>query len=306
MPSASSFGTVFLFGEHAVVYGFPALVASVDRKISVSAERNRRDTIRIRSSLGSATIRINDIGRAGGKLNYVIRAIHNTFQHIGKTGGMDVNIKSSLPPSSGLGTSSAVCVATIRAVSSAFDSSLEEKDLINLALKTERDIQGLASRAGVTCALFGGYWLIEGERATKIEAQGMEAVVGWSGIPSSTRKMVRFVGKLKEKQPVIVDVIFNGIGWLTRVGVNYLRSGNVERLGQLMNLNHALLASLKIVPPKIERMLQACWERGALGAKITGAGGGGCIIALGKTEKILKAIEETGGKAFKCKLGSTS
>jgi mevalonate kinase len=304
MPKATAPGSVFLFGEHAVVYGYPALVASIDRTIEVRADLNRKNVLSITSDLGSLTTPLS-APPSGGKFRYVVEAVRQVLDYIGEKEGVDLEIKSQLPAASGLGTSSAVSVATIAAVSRAMGAKLSKEEIIRLSQKTELAIQGLASRAGVSAAALGGFLLIEGRKIKKIVGQKVRGIVGWSGIPSQTAELVKQVREMKEKNPEMVGLIFDFIGEIAKQGVRALKMGHQKRLGLLMNINHCLLSALKIVPSKVERMVAVSRHAGAYGAKITGAGGGGCILVLpgNKEKEVLEALREVSVKVFPVELG---
>jgi mevalonate kinase len=305
MPRASAPGSVFLFGEHAVVYGRPALVASLDRVIEVSAELNGTEILNVKSELGELTAPVYSLPKTG-KLRYVVEAVEKVFASVGRREGIDLEIKSHLPAASGLGTSSAVCVATIAAVSRAMGWRLSKDKIVELSLEAELEVQGLASRAGVSAATCGGFLLIKGKRVTEIKGPRLRAVIGWSGIPSHTARLLEEVQRKREERPGLIDLIFDVIGEITKQGVDSLEKGLLDRVGVLMNVNHALLSSLKIVPSRIERMAAVSRKAGAYGAKMTGAGGGGCMLALVEDEsekQVLEALRELGVEAFSARLG---
>jgi mevalonate kinase len=304
MPRASAPGSVFLFGEHAVVYGRPALVASIDRVVEVSAEPKEGKVLNITSDLGHLSTKI-PIPPTRGRLQYVVEAVRQVFEYAGRERGIDIKIKSQLPAASGLGTSSAVCAATVGAVSRAMGLELSKEEMVELSFKTELAVQGLASRAGVSAAVHGGFLKLEERKAERAEGGRLRAVAGWSGIPSSTKRLVEKVRRLREQRGELVDSIFDFIGEIARQGVQCLSERDLRKMGILMDLNHSLLSSLKIVPTRIERMVAAAREAGAYGAKITGAGGGGCMLALvgGSESRVIKAVQSVGADAFPVRLG---
>jgi len=272
--------------------------------IEVSAESKREKVLSITSHLGSLTTKISALPTKG-KLQYVVEAVKQVFQYAGREEGIGIKIRSQLPAASGLGTSSAVCAATVGAVSRVMGLKLSGEEIVDLSFRAELAVQGLASRAGVSAAVRGGFLMLEGGRAERVEGPRLRAVIGWSGIPSSTRRLVEKVRRLREERQELAELIFDFIGEIARQGAVCLRERNLGKTGVLMDLNHSLLSSLKIVPPRIERMVVAAREAGACGAKITGAGGGGCMLALvGRNEKrVLEALRSTSADAFPVRLG---
>lgn len=295
MLEASAPGSVFLFGEHAVVYGHPAIVVAIDEKIHVTVAPNKKGVVRVTSVFGSQKI---PLGRLRGKPKYVLAAIRKIFELTGKPIGLNIKIKSKLPPASGLGTSSAVTVATLKAASKLLGLSLSKNELVFLAREVEKEIQGRASLAGVSAATLGGILEIRGDRYRELPYRDFDVVIGYSGIPSRTARMIQKVWKLRENNRVIVDTIFEAIGELAEAGAIYLRKGEWLKLGMLMNINHALLGAMRVVHPRVEKMVKVSRDAGAYGAKLTGAGGGGCMIALIKDKKPLKELRRLGFRAF--------
>ncbi|MEM2419039.1 MAG: mevalonate kinase [Candidatus Hadarchaeales archaeon] len=303
MPKVSAPGSVFLFGEHAVVYGYPAVVASINRGITVRAETNQRKVLQINSDLGTLRADVQHLPK-GGRLSYVVEAVKQVFEHLGERRGVNLEITSQLPPASGLGTSSAVCAATVGAVAEAMEKRLTEEEVVELAFRSELAVQKLASRAGVSAAVLGGFLLLEGKKRRRMKSGQLPAVVGWSGLPSATARMVQLVRKEKEKRPQLFDTLFRFMGEVTTQGARCLERGELERVGILMDLNHSLLSALHIVPPRIEKMVRVAREAGALGAKMTGAGGGGCMLALVRErERVVRALQKAGAQAFPVRLG---
>jgi mevalonate kinase len=272
--------------------------------VEVSAEPKREEVLSVTSDLGSLSTKI-PVPPTKGRLQYVVEAVRQVFQYAGREEGICIKINSQLPAASGLGTSSAVCAATVGAVSRVMGLKLSEEEIVDLSFRAELAVQGLASRAGVSAAVRGGFLTLEGEKAERVEGPRLRAVVGWSGIPSSTRILVEKVRRLREERQELVDLIFDFMSEIARQGIRCLGERKLGKVGVLMDLNHSLLSSLKIVPPRIERMVVAAREAGAYGAKITGAGGGGCMLALvGRNEnQVLKALRSTGADAFPVRLG---
>lgn len=303
-------GAVFLFGEHAVVYGYPSLNASVSGRVRVEMRPRKDDRLEIQSSgLGREVGRVSmEEGkiRAGKRFPYVVKAIELVFSETGKACGLEVRISSDLPVGAGLSSSSAVSVASVAATFLLLGEKASKERVAELAFRTELEIQTVASRAGVSVATYGGFLRMEGRNLRKIlDLRVPGFVVGNTGIFSATGPMVRKVRKLREERPREVGTLFRLIGTLTDAGLRSLREGDLKRAGTLMNINQACLAALGVSSPALERLIRASREAGAYGAKLTGGGGGGCMLALcpGREREVSSAIRKSGGEPLPVTLG---
>lgn len=253
MATWSAPGKVFLFGEHAVVYGRPGLAMAIQHRVSVTVRRKRRPG-RVKSPY------INECLGAMG-----VRAT--------------VYVRSQLPSSSGLGSSAAVTVATLSAINDEFGKGLAREEIAERAYGIERKVQrGRASPTDTFVSSFGGVVLIRGPEKERLPPVNLPIVVGNSRVSHNTAQMVERVGRERERHPGIVDPVLDAIGAVTQEALRDLQ--DLRALGMLMNTNHALLDALGVGHPALTRLVLAARSAGAFGAKITGAGGGGCMIAL--------------------------
>lgn len=303
MVICSAPGKVILFGEHAVVYGMPALAAAIEKRTYVTVQANISDKIKINSadSSGMVSIPIENLGAPSkDTYRYVKRAVYLTFQHQGKRTGLDIEIESRIPPASGLGSSAAVTVAAILAVSVALGNPLDKKTISSLAHRVEIDVQGAASPTDTSTSTFGGIQFIEPGKIVTYLDSPLNLVVGYSGMKRSTKVLVENVRKIKEKYPPIMDPIIQAIGKITEEGKMKIIENDLGAIGELMNLNQGLLDSLGVSNRILWNLVYSARDAGAFGAKLTGAGGGGCMIALvnDDPEKVIAAIEKEGCKAF--------
>lgn len=313
---ASAPGQIFLFGEHAVVYGEPALSTAIGLRTRVEAKPNDDNKLVV-SSRGFGDLR-GVIEKKGGKwkiskkvgdiseLDFVTKAIELTFNYLEKGRGLNIEIKSKLPGGSGLGSSSAVTTATIASISSALGETLAKDEILQLAYDSEIAVQGSASRTGVSAATYGGFLEITGDEITKLEEiSGIEIVIGYTGNYANTKKMVDKVGELKESRPKIANPLLKTIGKCTKIGIESLMNRDIERVGALMNANQNLLRGLGVSSSELDKLIEAAKSSGAIGAKLTGSGGGGCMIALGteSIDEISDAIREEGGNPIRGKIG---
>jgi mevalonate kinase len=267
-------GKVFLFGEHAVVYGRPGLAMAIQHRVSVTVRRKRRPG-QVKSPY------INECLGAMG-----VRAT--------------VYVRSQLPSSSGLGSSAAVTVATLSAINEEFGKGLTREDVARQAFEIEKKVQkGRASATDTYVSSFGGVVLIEGAEKKRLPPMNLPLVVGNSRVSHNTSQMVEMVAREKERNPAIVNPILDAIGAVTREGL--LQLHDLRALGILMNTNHALLDALGVGHPALTRLVLAARSAGAFGAKITGAGGGGCMIALSPNRakgRVAGAMRSCDAQAF--------
>jgi mevalonate kinase len=263
-----------LFGEHAVVYGKPGIAMAIKPRVFVTV-RNTKRPQRAKSPY-----------------------IDGCFEAMGVLGSVYIN--SQIPSSSGLGSSAAVTVATLSAINDEFSLHKTREDIADMAFEIEKKVQkGRASPTDTTVSSYGGIVLITGGSRRRLPPQNMHLVIGDSLVSHSTAKMVELVGELKKKHPGIVDPILDAIQGVSLSAIHHLN--NPKELGRYMDMNHALLEALGVGHPQLSKLVLVARAQGAFGAKITGAGGGGCMVALCPKHlkmRIAGAIEECDARAM--------
>jgi len=302
---------VILFGEHAVVSGAAALGAAVDLRV-----RARIEDLPGRVEISAPDLRITLAGIAldpltGAVLTNDVRegAVHATryiSAVLREFGAKDlrVTVESEIPPASGLGSSAAVVVAALGALSSHLALDLSIDEIAKEAHRIERSVQeGLGSPTDTAIAAFGGYQIVEGS-AKPIELPEIKLVVGFTGMPHDTRAEVEKVQRFRARYPEIVDPVFRAIGEISRLAPDCIRDRRLDELGRLLNTNHGLLEAIGVGTRELSELVYASRGAGrAFGAKLTGAGGGGCMIALPRTEtqdvlQVMTAIAQARGEPF--------
>lgn len=290
------FGKVILLGEHAVVHGVPAIAVGLDRgaKATVTPLDRGPSRLTIGEWSASSTDRA-DLGLAFDAL----------LQATGTREPVTVVAETDLVPGAGLGCSAALGVAMTRALLSA--SGIEEgpQAIAARALAWEKVFHGTPSGIDTTVAAHGGCLLYQrrddGPHFAPVSLGApLHLAIGYTGHPASTRTMVEAVAKLRERKADVVAKTFEGIEALVRNARLALEAGDRQGLGRLLDLGQMLLAGLFVSTPEIETMCTLAREAGALGAKLTGAGGGGCVIALveNSPEPILEAWSRAGFGGF--------
>jgi mevalonate kinase len=297
----SAYGKVILLGEHAVVYGVPALVLGIDRganarACSVAASETQTSELLLGSSLRVAPHETSDVARAFGSL---LAACDVTLP-------VRVEVTTDLPAAAGLGCSAALGVAIVRALDAWQGRKLASpSDAAARAMVWESVFHGNPSGIDATAAARGGCLLYQraetGVTIKEIRLGGpLTLAIGHTGMASSTRAMVEHVAKLRERKPELVTKSFEGMRSLVSNARLALEANDRVGLGRLMDLNQMLLSGLMLSTEEIETMCRLARENGALGAKLTGSGGGGCVVALaeGDPEPILARWEKEGFRSF--------
>jgi mevalonate kinase len=287
MISCSAPGKIYLFGEHAVVYGETAIACAVELRTRVRAELN--DSIVIQSQIGRTGIDFE-------KHPYISSAIEK-MREIEPVKGVFLEVDSEIPVGSGLGSSAAVTIACIGALNELFGCGLALEEIAKLGHEIEILVQGAASPTDTYVSTFGGVVTIPGRR--KLKTPDCRIVVGDTGIFSSTKELVANVRKLRESYPELIEPLMASIGRISKIGESLVMEGDYPSIGRLMNVNQGLLDALGVNILELSRLIYSARKAGAFGAKITGAGGGGCIVALTAVDsctQVAEAISEAGGK----------
>ncbi|HKZ63224.1 MAG TPA: mevalonate kinase [Thermoplasmata archaeon] len=295
MAGCSAPGKLILFGEHAVVFGEPALALAVDLRAEVYARRHKEW--------------LAD-GRSLGDPRYAY--VRAALERAGARDPLWIEVRSAVPEGSGLGSSAAVTVATLGAVHG-IQGSFDPAQIAREGFEVERAVQGRASPIDTSTATAGGALLVlpgkdEG-LLWAIEKDGtrwylhhralppLKLVVGFTGVSAPTGPLVAAV---RER----VEAHADARGWIAEIGeiaVNGLRALQVRdwvAAGEMMDRNHALLNALGVGHPSLDRLVAAARPT-SYGAKLTGAGGGGSMVALTEDpERTARAITNAGGRAF--------
>lgn len=265
---------MFLFGEHAVVYGKPGIAMAIRPRVYVTVRRARRP-----HAVSSPYIQ-------------------NCFTDMGVSGSVYIN--SQIPSSSGLGSSAAVTVATLSAINDEFQLEKTRDDIAEMAFAIEKKVQkGRASPTDTTVSSYGGIVLITGTSRRRLPPINLHIVIGDTLISHNTSQMVEQVSELKKKHPDIVNHLLDAIEVISLNAIHHLN--NPPELGRYMDMNHALLDALGVGHPALSRLVLAARSAGAFGAKLTGAGGGGCMVAVcpkNQKHRVAKGIESQNARAI--------
>ncbi|MDP2767748.1 MAG: mevalonate kinase, partial [Candidatus Methanoperedens sp.] len=265
MTTCSAPGKIYLFGEHAVVYGEPAIACAVELRTRVSARKSEAITIS------------SDIGNTG--LDFEVHPyVSSAIKKLGSP-GVSIEITSDIPVGSGLGSSAAVTIATLAAINIEFGLGYENEELARMGHEIEKEVQGAASPTDTFVSTTGGVVTIPSRKRLNLLDCGV--VIGNTNkgaSPKKTAKLVKQVAMLKEEYPDAINPIIKTIGSFARQGEVLVSQKDYTSLGKLMNVNHGLLDALGVCTMKLSTLVYAARNAGAYGAKLTGAGGGGCMV----------------------------
>lgn len=296
-------GKVILVGEHGVVYGRPALAAGLGRGVRATAARAEADVLHAR---GGALRH----GPSAEGEEPLARAFHAVLSAYGpRPFPAAVEFDVGIPAGAGLGCSAAIGVAVVGALDELYGTERAPEALGAYCLAWEKVFHGNPSGVDNTMAAVGGIAVYrKGEALAPVFPKApLVLVVGFSGESSSTKAMVENVARHASRAPAEAEKIFDEMATLVGDAKVALEEGNLEHLGQVFDANHRLLSSLMVSTERIDVMCAAARGAGALGAKVTGSGGGGCMIALAasheKAEPILAALRELGADPFVAEAG---
>jgi mevalonate kinase len=300
---------IILFGEHFVVYNKPAILASVTKRIKVGAYLNNSNTINIKSDLGmegsyeDSNFKLIKGGNDSQAILYPLySSARSVLSERHQILGLDIVVNSEIPHGIGLGSSAASCVATVAAVDSLFHKP-DKQYVCDTAIKSERLIHHNSSGADCYISTFGGLmYYIKNEGFNKIYSKkDLSLIIGNTGIRHSTGVLVASVKRFKDKNSSLFNSLSHHAEIICRDAFTAITTGDEKKLGKLMIENHTLLQHIGVSHDKVDYLVNLCIENGALGAKLTGAGGGGIMIALVPQEQklnIISTIEKNGCKCI--------
>jgi len=300
-----------LLGEHAVVYNRPCLVTAVDQRMRATVEILKTSEFQLEApdvSVSKYKKPLSELGK--GEMpkgaQFVEVAIKNISEKYPLKTGLKVTTASEFSSLFGFGSSSASTVCTIKAVSEILNLKLSDEEIFDLSFKTVLDIQGKGSGFDVGAGVYGGtlYFVTGGKVIEPLNISSLPLLVGYSGVKADT---VTLINKVKESftgKEKRLEEIYDEITALVEDAKLAVIAQNWPGLGVLMNANMELLRELGVSIPKLDDMINISLSAGAYGAKLSGAGGGDCMIALAPKDKeiLVKAgIAQAGGQVINIK-----
>ena len=308
-------GKIILFGEHSVVYGRGAIASAIDLRTYTEGKLLKEKIIKIHAndlkipglsiSFSEEEIFLGtDYGKAGFVVSYVKSAIEKIFTEYGSRKGFEISIKSEIPVGAGLGSSAAVVVPTLKLLSELLEMNLSNEEIAVMGKNVEIEVQGSSSGIDPAVSALGGGLYFKKGKIERFSAPNLPLIVGYTGEKGSTKILLEKVKALKEEYPEILENIMDAMEDIASNSKKILsENGDIKELGTLMNINNGLLEAIGVSTKELSELVFASRISGALGAKITGAGGGGCMYALApnKQREVETAIKIAGGIPIRTK-----
>ena len=301
---ASAPGKVVLFGEHFVVYGVKAILCSINKRVTVTAEKTSERKISINSKIGKLDLDPNKlISEINSPLKPFYYLANKAIEN--KDTGIHIQIDSEIPLGAGLGSSSACCVAGAAAIFKLFGDISKEK-ILKLAIEAERTIFENTSGADCTVCTYGGIMEYDKNNGfKKIEHEpNFQLVIINSNIEHSTQSMVSKVKEFEKRNKEEFSRLSNLESKVIEDVLKLIKENKMQEIGQKMNQNQEYLENIGISNNELTSMIKIGQEL-SFGAKITGSGGGGCIFALtnkSNLQNILKKFKNNNYECFSAKI----
>jgi len=296
-------GKIILFGEHAVVYGKPAIAIPVSgMRASAWSEPNE-------TGLTINALDLNQKFNLNSNNQFSILAQTILSQNKQKEPNLTINLSSELPQGSGMGSSAATATAVCRALSNHLGVDLDANQVSNLVFNAEKIVHGTPSGIDNTVVAYEmPVYFVKGKKPIAfMPGKRFYLVIGDTGIEASTKETVENVRKAWQKEPGLMEGYFNEISIVTEKGKLAIEQGKTELVGEIMDKNHELLSSIGVSHKKLDELIDIANKAGALGAKLTGGGGGGNMVALANNiedqQHINDKITEAGYRAYQTSFG---
>lgn len=311
MGTGKGYGKTILFGEHFVVYGLPAIASALGTYTVAEVNVIKGEGWTMDDQ------RLATPGYKKIKYHEAIQSITNVIEYLKvdvQNQRLELTFAGDLVAASGVGASAAQCTSLARALNDTFNLNLNDEEINEAAYEGEKAYHGTPSGIDNTASTYGGLiWFVKnlkggdntmGRLNSPIK---MPLVIANSGITASTTEVVDDVRRLKEQDEKKFKKIFDTYNNLAIKGKNALLEGNIKTVAELMNQNHKLLQEITVSGEINDELVDLAINNGALGAKMTGTGRGGLVIAIAENEEIqeliMKAVEKAGYDVWKTMIG---
>lgn len=292
-------GKIILLGEHAVVYGRPAIAVPIsDVRASAIVQPGRRGAGIVIHALDIGRHYLLDAAPSTDPIACVIREVLSRCE-IAPPLDLDITISSEIPIASGMGSGAAVATAVVRALFDAFDCPFDNATISEIVYQSETLLHGTPSGIDNTVVAYERpIWFVRGTAPTPFHVGGrFHLLIADTGVPSPTRLTVGDVRAAWERDREHYEALFDEIGALVASAREALQRGDSVQLGTLMQRNHTLLRQIGVSADVNDRLVEAALNAGAYGAKLSGGGRGGNVIALvdeAQREVVAQALQSAG------------
>jgi len=302
------FGKAILFNEHFVVYGLPAIVTAIGKYTIAKVQPIDKPSWKlIDNRKATPNYKEEKVEQQKDSINRILKKMNVDLSKK----GLEITLEGNLYCASGIGASAASCVAITRALSGHYNLNLSDEEINEVAYEGEKGYHGTPSGIDNTASTFGGLiWFEKGDNNVMdkiLPPNPIEIVMGNTGKVSNTSTAVAGVRERKEKNSDKYKEIFDRAENIAYLAKNALLNEDHKELGKLMNENHKLLQHIEVSSRELDFLVKLARDNGALGAKLTGGGLGGSIIALtpGRElqEEVANAIEKEGFQTLKTVIG---
>ncbi len=294
---ASAPGKCILFGEHAVVYGYPSIALAINIRSYCKITENKQKGISLILKNYNKKLNFIDLHELSERIPPKYTQIAVGLDLIRKNYNISIKdieiiLNSDLWPEAGLGSSASTSVAFLAALSDYYKLKLKKEEISEFAYKLEKIVHGKPSGIDNTICSQGGAILYEKHKFQKIEFdKNLQVLVTYSGKTHNTKKAIENVKDFYINSPKISIELFKKIKKLTLSGISKLEKGNFREIGNLMTENQQILYKFGLSSPEIKEIVQIATSNNAFGSKLTGAGMGGCVISIGNLS-VLQIIKE--------------
>jgi len=304
------FGKTILFNEHFVVYDIPSIVSAIGNYTVARIEPYDKAKVElVDNRKATPNYKEEKLAQQQDSLKRMMA----TMNIDPSKNGIKITLEGNLYVASGIGASAASCVAIARALSNYFDMNLSDEEINNIAYEGEKGYHGTPSGVDNTASTYGGLiWFQKGEEKA-IEQIALhypiEIVIGNTGKVANTKAAVAGVRERREKEPEKYQAIFDRAENIAYLAKDAFEEEDFKEVGKLMNENHKLLQQIEVSSRELDFMVKLARDAGALGAKLTGGGLGGNMIALtpGRElqDTVANAIEKEGFQTVKTVVGAS-
>lgn len=310
MTIASAPAKIILFGEHFVIYNQPAILASINKRIKIDSRivLENKNTIRIETNeFGKKTYPLSILKNTNqdnyNDFFYPIIYILKKILQDEKTNGIEIKIESEIPYGVGLGSSAALSVAAVAAIYGLVNRYRKKNEILELAIETEKIIHRNSSGADCVISTYGGLMYYQkNSNVRQLEySKKLNFIIINTGLKHSTAELVSIVERFRQNNFATFIKLSNKVTNICKNAIEALKEGNTLKLGKLMNENQILLEQIGVSNKEINKIIETSLNYGAIGSKLTGAGGGGCILSIIHQENknyFLSNMRQSGYECF--------